>query len=340
MPIAAETPYREDIAELPEDIVDFVRAHSHFLVAGHVDPDGDCISSQIACDELLRQLGKTTTLLSAGPFDRPEIAQFERLFSASAPRDVLHSPGTAAVVLDCSTFDRVGSIASQLKGLPCMVVDHHAAGAPFGDARYVDPTAPATAALIYSLYQAFGVSISAEQARLLFFGLASDTGFFRFVRQDAGKVLGLAGRLADLGASPADVHEQIYGGQSLESRRQLGRMVNGCRRYLDGRLLIASLGWTDRAEAGPCRKSDDDLYHLLQTVSSNEVVALIKEERPGAFSVGLRSMRLDVGQVARSLGGGGHRCASGFDTTGDLQAVEDRLVGILTPLVMSLFQAE
>jgi len=323
-------------AAVPDSILTFVRTHAHFLVAGHVEPDGDCLSSQIACAELLRALGKSASLLSAGPFDRPEIAQFEPLFLKSAPPDLLRAPDTAAVVLDCSSFDRLGPVASQLQGLPCMVIDHHAAGAHFGDARYVVPSSPATAALVFSLYQAFGVTPSAEQARLLFFGLASDSGFFRFIRQDAGDVLRLAACLADLGAAPAEVFTQIYGGQSLENRRQLARMVNTCRSHLDGRILVASLTWAERTDARRYRKSDDDLYHLLQTVSGNEVVALIKEERSGFFSVGLRSARLDVGTVARSLGGGGHQCASGFDATGDLGTIENQLVAVLTPLVASL----
>jgi len=86
-----------------------------------------------------------------------------------------------------------------------MVIDHNAAGADFGDARYVVPGSPATPALVYFLYQAFSVDLLVEPARLLFFGVASDFGFFRFIKQKAGDMLRLAARLADFGTLPADI---------------------------------------------------------------------------------------------------------------------------------------
>jgi bifunctional oligoribonuclease and PAP phosphatase NrnA len=67
-------------------------------------------------------------------------------------------------------------------------------------------------------------------------------------------------------------------------------------------------------------------------VSGNVVVVLIKEERVGAFSVGLRSSSsLDVGVMAASFGGGGHRQASGFDISGTLDSVKKTVIDSFAP---------
>jgi phosphoesterase RecJ-like protein len=64
------------------------------------------------------------------------------------------------------------------------------------------------------------------------------------------------------------------------------------------------------------------------------VVGLIKEEGPGQYSVGLRStMAVDVGAIAGSFGGGGHKQASGFDIKGTLESVKKTLLDTFGPIL-------
>ncbi|HET6485310.1 MAG TPA: DHHA1 domain-containing protein, partial [Spirochaetia bacterium] len=64
------------------------------------------------------------------------------------------------------------------------------------------------------------------------------------------------------------------------------------------------------------------------------VVALIKEEGPGRFSVGLRSTSsVDVGNIAAGFGGGGHRQAAGFDIAGTLASVRQTLLDVFAPIL-------
>jgi len=214
-----------------------------------------------------------------------------------------------------------------------MVVDHHASGEMFGDIRYVEPAFPATTLLILSLFGEFGVVPSAEQARLLLFGLSTDTGFFRHLGGDSVETLRAAARLTELGTSPADVFAMACGGRTLDNRKLLARMIERAESYLSDRLLLTWLTLDDRRQGSRYQRGDDDLYRLLQTVSGNEVVVVIKEEEKGAFSVGLRSTTADVGAVARSFGGGGHRCAAGFDMPGPLEKIRRLVLDSLLPIV-------
>ena len=90
----------------------------------------------------------------------------------------------------------------------------------------------------------------------------------------------------------------------------------------------------DREAAGAAQRGEDDLYRLLQTVKGNRVVAFLKEEAPGRWSVGLRSNPgIDVGVVAAGFGGGGHRQAAGCDIAGTLESVKAAVVAALLPLL-------
>ena len=51
----------------------FIESHDFFFVAGHKEPDGDCIASCLAVASILDNFSKPYQLLSAGPFKRNEM---------------------------------------------------------------------------------------------------------------------------------------------------------------------------------------------------------------------------------------------------------------------------
>jgi phosphoesterase RecJ-like protein len=314
------------------EAVRFITSHESFVVLGHKEPDGDCIASQIAVATLLRALGKEATLHSAGPFDRPEIGPFEPDFSATVP--IERRTSTAVVILDCSTPDRTGPLGATVAGLPCLVIDHHSAGERFGDARMVDSSAPSTTVLVLDLFEAMGVTPDTDTARLILFGLCTDTGFFRHLGAGSAHIFRAIARLVERGTSTADVYMMMYGRRELASRKLLGEMLQRAESHRSDRLILTWQMIADRERLHAHQRGEDDLYRLLQTVKGNMVVVLIKEEGKGVFSVGLRSTSaVDVGAVAASFGGGGHRQASGFDIRGSLDSVKKAVMEALFPLI-------
>lgn len=270
------------------EAVRFINSHQSFAVLGHKEPDGDCVASQMTFAALLRALGKEATLHSAGPFDRPEISPYESEFSRTVPAS---RRGAAVVILDCSTPDRTGSLGSMVTGMPALVIDHHSAGERFGDARMVEPTAPSTTVLVLALFEAMTITPSAETARLILFGLCTDTGFFRHLGSGSADTYRAIARLVECGTSTADVYMLVYGRRELASRKLMGGMLLNAESYLDDRLIVTCQMISDRERLGAHQRGEDDLYRLLQTVKGNVAVALIREEREGVFSVGLRSTR-------------------------------------------------
>ena len=312
--------------------VRFIRSHSSFIVLGHKEPDGDCVASQLGMAALLRALGKQAALYSVGPFDRPEITAWGPRFRPSVP--AAERSGRAVVIVDCSTPDRTGALGAEVDGLPTLVVDHHSAGEVFGDARMVDSSAPSATVLLLALFEALDVMPDTETANLLLFGLCTDTGFFRHLGRGSQDTFRAVAGLVERGTSTADVYMMVYGQRELASRRLLGELLLRSESHAEGRLLLTWQMIEDRERLGAHQRGEDDLYRLLQTVEGNLVVALIKEESPGVFSVGLRSApALDVGTLARGFGGGGHRQASGFDIRGTLESVKKAVLDALRPLV-------
>jgi len=322
----------------PREILDFFRSYSTFLILGHTEPDGDCLGSQLALAEFLRSCGSVARLYSPGPFSRPEIEELASLFEdriRTAHKN--DSPGnTAVVVLDCSTPDRLGDLQEDIEDLPLCVIDHHASGTLFGDLRWVDPSCPALTLMIQGLIESFEKPLDSGPAGQLFFGLATDTGFFRHLGDNGAPAFRNASRLIEAGASPKKTFARMYGNRPFSSRILLGRMLERARRLSEGRLIYTWETRDDLEELGPGARDSDMLYQLLLGTKGCEAAAVIREEGPDRCSAGLRSLYdLDVGAIASGFGGGGHQKAAGFSFSGKREELEHRLLPLLNAALQS-----
>ncbi len=303
-------------AVIPEAL-EFIRKHSHFLLVGHLEPDGDCIGAQLGLRSLLERLGKTSVALQDGPFDRPETEAFASFFTRDIPDP---DAGEAVIVLDCSTSDRISARYKPLLARPVLVIDHHAAGERFGAVRFVDPQAASTASLVTRLFPALGEEPTKQEASWLFFGLSTDTGFFRHCECGFAEVFQTALYLVERGASPKASYLAMYGNRSFAQRKLLGQLLHNARSLHGGRLVVTTQSLHEKEEAGPNVRSSEELYSLFQTVNGVEVIVFLREEGNGLVSVGLRSLNsFDVAEIARRYGGGGHKLAAGFNFQGNLE---------------------
>jgi phosphoesterase RecJ-like protein len=327
---------------VPPVLLDFINRETKFLVAGHKEPDGDCVGSQIVLVSVLRRLGKEAVPCSAGPFKRIEILPYRDRF-VSRPGEEERA-GAAVILVDCSAPDRTGDLEPALKGLPLAVIDHHAVGQyaltegaeprPAGGDNpvvYVDTGAPSVTFMILGIIEALGLTPTPEEAELLLFGLCTDTGFFRHVDSQGAETFVRASRLIAAGASPKRVFQAIQGGKSLDSRIFMGLVLSRARSYFEGRLIISEETYEDIKRFGQEARDSDSLYQLLQSVKGVEAIVIIRQESPDTCTVGLRSRdAVDVAAVALRFGGGGHRNAAGLTLPGTID--------LIRPLLLDAFE--
>ena len=157
-----------------------------YLILGHKEPDGDCVASQLALSHFLKRLGRKTVVLSEGPFDRPEISDYKNQFKDTLDKNTLKN-GDRAVVVDCSTSDRIGEFKTVTEKCDTLVIDHHSSGREFGNLRYIDTKAPSVTYIIQLIIESMGYKPDKYESELLLFGLCTDTGFFRHVEKGGGE---------------------------------------------------------------------------------------------------------------------------------------------------------
>ena len=269
--------------------------------------------------------------MSAGPFKRNEIKQFEEQFSNQMVfLDEAQRKTTGLIITDCSELSRIGEIDGDLKNLDIFVIDHHkTAGLPENSKGYINPKAPAAAYLIQLFYEKLIGPLPENIAKILFFGTSTDTGFFRFLNTEpeSADLLQAVSRLVTYGADPRTIYNDINNGKPFSTRKLLGILLNKAERYLNGRLVITYETLEDTKKYGTEGRDSDALYQLLLSSENVEAVVFLRQDTINTCTGGFRSQdKVDVSAVAAKFGGGGHKNASGMSTEGRLETLIPSIV--------------
>jgi phosphoesterase RecJ-like protein len=301
-----------------EQIADEIRAGDRFLLTTHENPDGDALGSLLAMHQILGALGKDSVMfLGAKEFPLPVEYRFlplEEVFH-EAPADV---SDRVIIFLDCGNIDRMPVDWLQENSNRVLNVDHHHDNTRFGDVNLVDVEASSTAEIVYELAGVLGVALTPEIANALYVGLVTDTGKFMYENTDA-RSHRMAAALVEAGVQVNDVYRRLYEHAPIEKLRLLARALEQIAIHEDGTLALTYIAAADYEATGASEVYTEGIIDHLRTIDGTLIVAVVRDQSPGnrsARKVSLRSTdgRVDVSEIARKHGGGGHRRAAGFGT--------------------------
>lgn len=308
---------------------DFVSLYNNFLIVGHKGPDGDCLCSAIGLADLLRKIGKNAFLLSPGPFVKEEILRFQKHFSDEVPD--LDKTDTAVIIADCSELHRVGNLEEKVADYPRFIIDHHKTADAAEEFSIIRPQSPATCFLVQLIYEKILGKIPEGIAQVLFFGLCTDSGFFRYLEGDSGCVFEAASRLVQAGANPKKTYSEISSGKSAESRKWLGEMFSRMEMLFDGRFICICEDAGVAEKYGSTNRDSATLYDQLLCIKGVEAVLFIRrgDTEPSLSVSSFRSTEhFDVSAIAAKLGGGGHKNAAGLTMECSVEEAKRRILDV------------
>lgn len=301
-----------------KEIAELMVSHDNYVVCGHVSPDGDCLGSQLALACALKQLGKNVTCVLVKDEPIESALRFLPGIDQMVPATQFEGICDAFVGVDVPTRERIGEAACSILDQACIsfTIDHHAVDTTMADYVYVDPDAAAACMLIWELTAHLGVDRSGDLATCCYTGLCTDTGRFQFQNTDA-LAMHAGAEMVDAGANPAAVACQVFQNRTLPSLKlecaALERMTFGA----SGQYVISWLSSDDFERFGAIKADAEPVINAIRSVQGTRVACLLREV-DGKVRGGLRSKDdTDISILARKLGGGGHKAASGFtlDTT-------------------------
>jgi phosphoesterase RecJ-like protein len=309
---------------------DLLDAATTVGVVCHVYPDADTIGAGLGLALVLERAGKDVEVGFAAPSTLPESLQtLPGGHLLVAPERMRRDPDLV-VTVDIPSVNRLGELRHLVgPGRESLVIDHHASNTLFGTANYVDSSADSTTMLVAELLDAWGEPIDSTVAHCLYAGLTTDTGSFRWATARAHR---LAARLLELGVDNASISRTLFDTHPFSWLTMLSRVLSTTRLFPDaagGRGLVCAVV-SHQEWVGARPEEVESIVDIVRTTAQAEVAAVFKEIEPEHWSVSMRAKTaVDLACVATSFGGGGHRLAAGYSTTGSVDAVVKSLTEAL-----------
>ncbi|PZE22408.1 DHH family phosphoesterase [Paenibacillus xerothermodurans] len=307
----------------------FIQEHNDFLVVSHVQPDGDAAGSTFAMAWILTSMGKRFTLINEGPM--PE----KFLYMAAGRHEILDYEAEGAslaafqhvISVDCADYSRIGSVRQIFAdNARILNIDHHVTNDYFGTVNLVDAEAAATVEVLYDLVRELNVPYCHDLNVCIYSGLLTDTGGFRYANTSA-KVMRIAADMLSRGVAGHALADKLLEKLSYPQISLIQRSLNTLNFAHDKRVAWLVVSRADVAESGASNEDSDGLVNYPRNVEGVEVGLLFKERPAGVVKVSLRSTgTVDVSQIAKLFGGGGHMRAAGCALNGTLEEAVERVV--------------
>lgn len=316
-----------------KSVLDAFNRYETFLIGTHVNPDPDALASQIVLGFYLEQQGKKVFLVSEKPV--PERFLFlpgiKKIKSIGRKRKMDYD---AMIITDAGDLGRIGEVRRFLQaGKPIINIDHHVTNTNFGDINYVVSDASSTCEVIFELLKKAGADLTHEFAELLYVGVMTDTGSFRYTNTSS-KTHRMAAELMELPIKANELYKKIYEQVPLTDIKYFMKVISSFSSLYDGKLICVDLPKRIVRKFSAQFDLRDKIFGYLRTIEGVEILVIFTEEKRSLTRVNLRSQgSIDVARIAAKFHGGGHSKASGCVVQGDIKAAHRKILSEIKRVV-------
>ncbi|MFA6993832.1 MAG: DHH family phosphoesterase [Patescibacteria group bacterium] len=299
------------------------------LLVGHANPrpDADSLGSVLALADYLSGRNQPFTAFSGyPPAESLKFLPGVKLLVSNA-EEIKIADYDLIILLDFSELKNSG-LAEKLNlakaaGVGFIIFDHHITQKQPAELALICPTAAATCEVLFNFFRQAGVAITAPMANCLLAGILSDTQNYTNLGTTFSS-LGVGASLVAAGGKFSEIIKETWQNKNLAILRLWGLALE--RLMVDPATGLASTAITlaDLKAAGVGPEALDDVSNFLNSVDRVTAVMFLKEEPGGKVKASLRTTRddVDVAEMARQFGGGGHRKAAGFLISGKIVKTE------------------
>jgi len=294
-------------------------------VIAHVSPDCDTIGSQIAMYHVLKALNIDVCMHNVDPV--PRICRYLKGSECITHGDdfsMLDGCDTI-VAVDAGAFSRLGMMPAYVEGKTLINIDHHASNTLYGDINAVDARYCATGAMIFDLIHSFGVQMTEAMASAIYAAVLTDTASFRLstVTADTHRMVA---NLLDAGASTEQASREIYQNFPKERFKLLKHALDSLDILHDGASAWIAVSQAMYQETGLTAEDSEGFIDYARSIGGVKIAVFLREESHQSWKLSFRGlMPYDVGALASSLGGGGHKYAAGCALDGTLEQVKAKV---------------
>jgi len=285
------------------------------LLITHRRPDGDACGSLLALAGYLKNRG-----LEVGAFISDQPPTF---FDFLPLRQIISSDHTLierswdlAIVVDAGSWEHTGLPVADLTDLTrranVMVIDHHQTNTRYGKINIVAENLSSTCELLFQIFTTGQVLIDRQLATCLLSGILTDTGIFTN-SATSDSALAAAADLVRTGASMHQIVDHVLRNKSLAALRLWGLVLSRLTVNKKINTVITYVTDDDFRQFNVDQEVIDGISGLLQVITGHNCTVLcVITGNQTKVSLRTTHDHIDVSEVAKLFGGGGHRKAAGF----------------------------
>lgn len=319
-----------------------IRKSQRPVITTHEHPDGDAIGSEVALAELFRALGKSPTILNSDPAPNPYSFLCRKQEPLIFDPDKHHrrlQQADLAVLLDANYWDRAGHTGQALARLevPSLCIDHHEWQQDFTTVQIGVQSASSTCELVYELAEYLKVKQTQRFREAIYAGLLFDTGNFRFSNTNPN-THEIAGELIRDGVSVQQMYERVFETFSWSRMRLFHLALNTLRSECGGRLAWFTVSQEMLDESGAKPDEVEGFVDWVRTIRDTKLILFFRDYQDGQVKGSFRSKtdKINVEQLSRKFGGGGHKRAAGVTMKGPLENAARKVVREAKKIVKSV----
>ena len=258
------------------NIIDKVLTSNNIVLLCHNNPDGDAIGSTLAMYHTLKKLDKEVDIVIKEPPKR-----FNFLAGFQDIKEESSKDYDTAIILDTANIDRVNDLVKER---------------------------PACCQIVYEIIKELNIEITKELGEPLMTGLLTDTGGFSHqdvlpstfaMAEDLSKIVNIS-LLYDKALRTITINQFNIKKIALDNLEF----------YYNGKIAISYITEEDMINTGVDQNDCGILVNIPLEIEGIEVSIFLRKYKE-EIRVSLRSKHINVNEIVKVFGGGGHINAAG-----------------------------
>lgn len=309
------------------DFFKLVQQSNNILISAHVNPDGDAIGSSFGLALVLQSLGKNAKIIRNDHYPTNlEFLKREDLYFNDDFDDI-----DLFIAVDSADMKRIGISKTYFdKAKSTVCIDHHITNEGYADINIILRSS-STCEMLAEMLIDYDVYIPQDAATYFYLGILTDTFRFSYVSANS-TTLRVAANLLDINADKNLIHENLYEKINTNLLFFQAEVIKNATKIGD-KIIAAKITRELVRKYGLDFDKIENIVSVLRSIDGIEVSAIVREDGDIEQKLSFRSQNIvDVSEIAKEFGGGGHTRAAGASCKGSVDEVFDILLNRLEKL--------
>lgn len=304
-----------------KEAYNLINQAKNILVTTHQAPDGDAIGSICAITLLLKNLKKNFTAIIDSLPDTYEFIPGTHHLSLLEESTIILKNIDLIITLDFNEISRSPLheilIEAQNNNIPFINIDHHQANSNFGTVNLVNKNESSTTCLLHKFFCDNNLSITPDIATALLTGILTDTDHLSN-SSTTPYTVSAASHLLIHGAHLYRITQNTRGNKTINTMNLWGEALNKLQHNKKWNIAYTIITQQDLKKYNVTSEAIEGIPNFLTSLHNLNAILVLKETEEHTLKGSLRTTNktIDVAELAKHLGGGGHKKAAGFSING------------------------